>query len=99
MARLIDADALIEAMEKVEEDYENMGSIPNWFTALRIIKEQPTAYDVDAVVAELDKNAEAYRELGFKNDRKGRSTVADKHYYKQTAYLHAIDIVKRGGVE
>lgn len=92
MARLIDADALIEELGKREYSREKHD-----FKIL--IEKQPTAYDVDAVVAELDKNAEAYRELGFKNDRKGRSTVADKHYYKQTAYLHAIDIVKRGGVE
>lgn len=45
--RLIDADALIEAMKKTETEYENAMTCPSWWSAFNVINEQPTAYDVD----------------------------------------------------
>lgn len=45
--RLIDADALIEKMKKVEADYEDAMTCPSWWTAYSVISEQPTAYDKD----------------------------------------------------
>ena len=99
MGRLIDADALIEAMKKTEEEYEDAMTCPSWWSAYNVIKEQPTAYDVDAVVAELEEergisyadfDEYAYRyELDL--------TDNDDWFYKGLA--RAIDIVKRGGVE
>lgn len=53
--RLIDADALIEAMKKTESEYENAMTCPSWWSAFNVISEQPTAYDIDKVVAELEK--------------------------------------------
>lgn len=47
--RLIDADALIEAMRKKEEEYESVMRTPNWWTAFDVVKNQPTAYDVDKI--------------------------------------------------
>jgi len=91
MGRLIDEDALIEAMKKTEEEYENMESCPNWFTALRVIKEQPTAYDVEKVVAELERwSTEAEIILPISKDTIETKVIASGN---------AIDIVKRGGVE
>jgi DNA-binding XRE family transcriptional regulator len=57
MGRLIDADVLLEAMRKTEEAYENESMRPSWWTAYNVVKAQPTAYDVEAVVAELEKDA------------------------------------------
>lgn len=57
MARLIDADALIETMKKVEADYEDAMTCPSWWTAYSVISEQPTAYDVEKVLLQL-KEAE-----------------------------------------
>ena len=51
--RLIDADALIEAMKKTESEYENAMTCPSWWSAFNVISEQPTAYDIDKVVEEL----------------------------------------------
>ena len=58
--RLIDADALIEAMKKTESEYENAMTCPSWWSAFTVISEQPTAYDIDKVVEELQKNASRY---------------------------------------
>ena len=52
--RLIDADALIEAMKKTESEYENAMTCPSWWSAFNVISEQPTAYDIDKVVEELE---------------------------------------------
>lgn len=85
--RLIDADALIEEMRKTEEECENAMTCPSWWSALSVIEKQPTAYDVEKVVAELEKlpNREADYYYANSND------VIDRE--------DAIDIVKRGGVE
>ena len=56
--RLIDADALLEDMKTFKDNCESIGIIPNWEHANRIIKEQPTAFSVEAVVAELEKLAD-----------------------------------------
>ena len=50
--RLIDADALIETMKKVETDYVNAMTRPSWWTAYSVVSEQPTAYDVEKVVGQ-----------------------------------------------
>lgn len=57
MGRLIDADALIETMKKVETEYEDSMTCPSWWTAYSVISEQPTAYDVEKVLKQL-KEAE-----------------------------------------
>lgn len=66
MARLIDADALIEEMNKcARQNFTLDDNFEHWLkgmvSALEIIEEQPTAYDVDAVVTELKK--ESYQEF------------------------------------
>lgn len=82
--RLIDADALIETMKKVEAEYEEAMACPSWWTAYSVISEQPTAYDVEKVVAELEKIEE---HCIYMFDFQGQSAIDN-----------AIDIVKRGGV-
>ena len=50
MGRLIDADALIEAINKSTCQWEYL-----WKRVVcDVIRNQPTAYDVEAVVAELE---------------------------------------------
>lgn len=67
MARYIDADALLkkfcvnsEGRRIPEVDCDNHEITVSIKDIKRIIREQPTAYDVDAVVAELKK--ESYQE-------------------------------------
>lgn len=85
MARYIDADALIEAMRKTEEEYEKAMTCPSWWSAYRVIEEQPTAYDVEAVVAELKSK----HTLSSGNDA----------YMWNKAIDTAISIVRNGGKE
>ena len=56
--RLIDADTLIEAMKKTESEYETAMTCPSWWSAFNVISEQPTAYDIDKVVDELESELE-----------------------------------------
>lgn len=55
MARMVDADALIEEMRKTEEECENAMTCPSWWSALSVIEKQPTAYNVEKVEKELDE--------------------------------------------
>ena len=87
--RLIDADALIEAMKKTESEYENAMTCPSWWSAFNVISEQPTAYDVDKVVAELESFAK------LAEDRWTNGT--SKHAYQEhKCWVKAIEIVKAG---
>ena len=52
--RLIDADALIEEMKKTESEHEKAMTCPSWWSAFNVISEQPTAYDIDKVVRQLN---------------------------------------------
>lgn len=66
------------------------------------IKEQPTAYDVSKVEAELkEKKDEASIEAGKRSVRIGEDEYEDDPYYegKKHAYGHAIEMVRKGGAE
>lgn len=63
--RLIDADALIETMKRVEEEYEDAMTMPSWWTAYSVISEQPTAYDVEKVVKGIEEFYEEAEDYGF----------------------------------
>lgn len=96
MARLIDADVLIETMKRVEEEYEDAMTCPSWWTAYNVIKEQPTAYDVEKVVAELEEAKMIYF-LTIANTGDEKQDFA--YCEVANAINKSIDIVKRGGVE
>ena len=60
-------------------------------SVLRIIDEQPTAYDIDKVVEELESDAERWEDSG--KEYKDRCEIAVGRGLR-----NAIEIVKRGGV-
>lgn len=80
MARLIDADDLIKEINKKMPQ----GSARGVFKAF--IDEQPTAYNVEKVVAELEDKSQYCIPIN------GQAFTGIKTEY-------AIDIVKRGGVD
>lgn len=96
MSRLINADETIKNLAPLLKEYVKnpyaqgiiIGNIAN----------QPTAYDVEKVVAELEQQAEQYGNRGFEYEKHRYSAMADEYYAKQCSYLHAIDIVRKGGV-
>lgn len=64
--RLIYADKVIEYLEKVIKDNPHFVNVAYIRGVQEVIKEQPTAYDVDKVVEQLEKysNADEAEQLG-----------------------------------
>lgn len=91
MGRLIDADALKNEIADQMKSVQTDTSWATYMTAfvveamVHLINRQPTAYDIEKVVAELEEEKEVVKEY-------------DK-YYHAVRIENAIDIVKRGGVE
>ena len=81
--RLIDADALKDTLLKYHYTTEHN-------QIFRYIDEQPTAYEADAVVAEL--------EMKIDNAEFDEMLSRDKKDGYMDAYRRAIEIVKGGGV-
>ena len=84
--RLIDADAVLDMMNS-QMDMQEL-YLPIHFKEL-VIDQLPTAYDVDKVVAELEKaRAQIYRADG--------SIMCEKRHIEID---RAIQIVKGGGID
>ena len=96
MSDLISRSALIEVMRKKEEEFESVMCTPNWWTAFDVIENQPPAYDVEKVVAELEQQRELYRRRGIESVHKGMAISSKEHLMKQLSFEHAIKIVKNG---
>lgn len=86
--RLIDADKLMGELHEslkgdcdLRKDYEFMGID-------EFIENQPTAYDVDKVIAQLEN------EKKFWNDATYNKEIGKQ---KARSYAYAIEIVKGGG--
>jgi hypothetical protein len=98
--RLIDADLLIDELEKrVRTPRSTMEIVRD---IIPMVKEQPTAYDVDKVVEELESKKDYYYNEMKKveNDTNYFSGhYFDESYNKRIALNEAIEIVKRGGIK
>ena len=57
----------------------------------------PTAYDVDAMVRELERIARIHARQQIECENKQWNYLADQHKYYVRAFDEAIAIVKRGG--
>ena len=96
MSRLIDADVFIEYLGLNAENSreENLGEI----VTLEDFDAQPTAYDVNKVVEQLEDVGQKMSES--KSIQKyGKSSPANHRYYKAVSVKRAIEIVKGGGVD
>lgn len=51
---LISRKALLEALSKTEKECEEVMCIPSWAAALRAIRSQPTAYDIEEIVKRME---------------------------------------------
>ena len=96
--RLIDADELLsklnEAYKKANAEYHRRAFNGFWCgtcsalqEAIREVKEQPTAYDADKVVEQLNEKATPSRPVGWSKS------------YEIVTLKDAIEIVKQGGKE
>ena len=75
--RLIDANELIKCLDYCA-----------WNDAVEVVEQQPTAYDVDKVVEQLDRVSDYYE-----CDEQGREHV------QMVDLTDAIDIIRVGGKE
>ena len=77
MSRLIDADKIIDSLGNSDMD----------FAIGAVIDEQPTVFDVDKVVQQLEKRSTLAKPVGWTKS------------YEIVTLDDAIEIVKGGGVE
>lgn len=90
--RLFDADVMLKRLQEWNTN-DPIDKAHYNFTLSRII-EQPTAYDVDKVVKELEK----YQKLCFATMANTQDTQLDIVYeYVNSTIQEAIEIVRRGG--
>lgn len=90
--RLIDADLLLPQIGNRYDEKKDIvpDNLAEGFVQMeKLIKEHPTAYDVDKVVEQLE------------NERKFWENAYDSNLGKEKArsYEHAIEIVKGGGAD
>ena len=97
--RLIDADKLIEDIEKSRKENPHTDSKVasnhnlEHLHFIKLVNTQPTAYDVDKVVEHLEETRE--KDIPRINNT---TTTRDEKVYK-LAMSYAIDIVKAGGID
>lgn len=91
--RLIDADKLIEHLEKVKEECSSLVDISHIVGFQAAIDIQPTVYDTDKVVEQLQKISDEAHDLIMVSD--------SPQYYDgyEDGVDKAIGIVKGGGVD
>ena len=93
MSRLIDADAFYKRYCEVYEYGVDEGEIDR---IAYMLSTEPTAYDVEKVVAELDEMRMNYF-LTIANTGSEKLDIA--YGYTSDAVNKAIEIVRKGGVE
>ena len=98
MGRLIDADKLLETLQDLEPHCENKDHEYGMLNTMRyympkIINDEPTAYDVDKVVEQLEEVKNKDTEIALDEAQKERC-----FWYAQ-GMNRAIEIVKGGGTK
>lgn len=86
--RLIDADKVLENLEKVKKESASLVDIAYIIGFQCVIDEQPTAYDPDKVVTQLEERSKEYN-AGVQLHGKPEEMLTDE----------AIEIVEGGGVD
>ena len=86
--RLIDADKVLENLEKVKKESASLVDIAYIIGFQCVIDEQPTAYDPDKVVTQLEERSKEYN-AGVRLHGKPEEMLTDE----------AIEIVEGGGVD
>ena len=105
MSRLIDADKLIEELYlnayACTNDEVNKILHKQLESNIEVINNQPTAYDVDKVIKELDKDIQWYQFLKDNLKCNGTVITSDRDMYilNQRVLRMAKDRVKAGGID
>ena len=95
--RLIDADKIHEHLEKVKKESATLVDLSHIIGFQSVVDAQPTAFDVEKVVEQLDNLRKGYKIEANNINTPPNYTC----YYKgrMRGYEHSIDIVKRGGLD
>ena len=96
MSRLIDADEFEKFIKAKYKDGESTDDIKDQM--LFDLSYQPTTYDVEKVVAELEEEVK-YQDK--KSDEAGtfeKVSISNARISMRKCYEHAIDIVRKGGI-
>ena len=91
--RLIDADKL---MQDIRNTITEQSSTIDW---LNLINRQPTAYDVDAVVKQLEEEKNLHKRMIKYEQKNGTFTEEFQARRAVEVLERAIEIVKGGGVD
>lgn len=89
MSRLIDADKLIEDLEKVKKESESLVDISHIIGFQSVIDAQPTAFDVDKVISNIWDRSELIH-------------IKHNCYDEVEDYIRVTDateIVRKGGID
>lgn len=102
--KLIDADKLIKdivnLLQPARPDETEMYKADDIFWSLeKLIKEQPTAFDVDKVIEELEKLADELEEKALTMNKAECFDFANGLLSKAIGVRDAIDIIKVGGID
>lgn len=92
MGRLIDADKVVEHLEKAKKESASLVDMAHILGFQSVIDVQPTAYDPDKVVEQLEDMKSTYRRL---RDLKDKDYL--KYGYIIETLIDAIEIVKDDG--
>ena len=91
---LISRKALLDRFRYGDKESE---SDKAWICAVRrMIKEQPTAFDKEKVIAELNVKADYARDRWLNPTKEGYSKYWDG---KENGFREALEIVEKGGIE
>lgn len=98
MGRLIDADKLKADLEKAISKNEDMDCL-DFLRVASVIDKQPTAYDPDKVVEQLEKKIQTHKHV-IEFEKKNGTITEEFQQRKAVEVLEgAIEIVKGGGVD
>ena len=102
--RLIDADKVLENLEKVKKESASLVDIAYIIGFQCVIDEQPTAYDPDKVVTQLEELRKEEQDRPDDCDEDGcgdGEQIYDdgRSQGRYEAFGKAIEIVKGGGVD
>lgn len=104
MGRLIDADKVVEHLEKVKKESASLVDMAHILGFQSVIDVQPTAYDLDKVVEQLEKLKKAEQDRSDDCDEDGNGDAEQiyddgRSQGRFEAFGKAIELVKGGGVD
>lgn len=96
MSRLVDADELIKNIKSYTGVFNNTGYYTRNDLIVKAINKTPTAYDVEAVVRELETKSELYSCEAEADMDNGWEYLSNRKYGISAGLQKAIEIVRGG---